>query len=284
MIEFKNNDADCFVPDGCALPEALDRTTHLCIGAHQDDQEFMAYHGIVECFGRKDRWFTGVIVTNGGGSARTGLYADYTDEDMMSIRRQEQRKAAVIGEYGCQFQLGYPSSIVKDPSEDSVVADLVEILKKTQPEVVYLHNPADKHDTHVAVTLRAIAALRQLPGALRPRLVLGCEIWRSLDWLCDEDKQVMPVDSHPNLAAALSGIFDSQIVGGKRYDSAVMGRRMANATFFESHAADTCEALSWGMDLTALVKDPELDIMEYTLTFIDRFRDDVKARTRKFMK
>ncbi len=281
MIEFKNSDADCFVPDGCAHPKALARTTHLCIGTHQDDQEFMAYHGIAECFGRKDRWFAGVVVTNGAGSSRTGLYADYSNEDMMATRRQEQRKAAVIGEYGCQFQLGYPSSIVKDPSEDCVVADLVKILKITQPEVVYLHNPADKHDTHVAVMMRSIQALRQLPEALRPRLVLGCEIWRSLDWLCDEDKQVLPVDSHPNLAAALSGVFDSQIVGGKRYDAAVMGRRMANATFYESHAADTCEALSWAMDLTPLVTGEAEDVVAYTMTFVDRLRDDIVARLEK---
>ena len=281
MLELKRADADVFVPDSVALPEALSRTTHLCIGAHQDDQEFMAYHGIEECFGRKDRWFSGVVVTNGGGSARTGMYADYTDEDMMAIRRQEQRKAACIGEYACQFQLAYPSSIVKDPTDEDVVDDLRKILDVAQPEIVYLHNPADKHDTHVAVTLRAIAALRLLPEAKRPRKVYGCEIWRSLDWLCDSDKQVLPVDGHPNMAAALSGIFDSQIVGGKRYDAAVMGRRMANATFFESHAADTCDALSWGMDLTPLVTGAEDDVVAYTMKFIDRFRDDVVARIEK---
>jgi len=284
MLEQNSYDADVFVPDGVALPDALSRTTHLCIGAHQDDQEFMAYPGIEECFGRSDRWFSGVIVTNGGGSARTGLYADYTDEDMMAIRRQEQRKAAVVGEYACQIQLRYPSSLVKDPAEDCVVADLVEILKAMRPEVVYLHNPADKHDTHVAVALRAISAMRELPEADRPRLVVGCEIWRSLDWLCDSDKQVMPADGHPNLAAALSAVFDSQILGGKRYDSAVMGRRMANATFFESHQADTYEAISWGMDLTDLIKKPDLDICDYTLTYIDRFKQDVEARTRKYMR
>jgi LmbE family N-acetylglucosaminyl deacetylase len=281
MLELNRADADVFVPDSVALPEALSRTTHLCIGAHQDDQEFMAYHGIAECFGRKDRWFTGVVVTNGGGSARTGMYADYSDEDMMAIRRQEQRKAACIGEYSCQFQLGYPSSIVKDAAAEGVVEDLRKILEVAQPEIVYLHNPADKHDTHVAATLRAIAALRLLPEAKRPKKVYGCEIWRSLDWLCDSDKQVLPVDSHPNMAAALSGIFDSQIVGGKRYDAAVMGRRMANATFFESHAADTCDALSWGMDLTPLVTGDADDVVAYTMTFIDRFRDDVVARIEK---
>jgi len=281
MIKLNRADADVFVPDGVTMPKALSRTTHLCIGAHQDDQEFMAYHGIAECFGRQDRWFTGVVVTNGGGSARTGMYADYTDADMMAIRRQEQRKAACVGEYACQFQLAYPSSVVKDPAASAVVDDLRAILEQARADVVYLHNPADKHDTHVAVTLRSIAALRTLPESARPSKVYGCELWRSLDWLCDEDKQVLAVDAHPNLAAALSGVFDSQIAGGKRYDSAVMGRRMANATFFESHAADTSGALSWAMDLTPLVTGADDDVLAYALTFVDRLRDDVAARIHK---
>jgi len=38
-----------------------------------------------------------------------------------------------------------------------------------------------------------------------------------------------------NLQFALLGVFESQIAGGKRYDLALMGRRRANATYFESH-------------------------------------------------
>jgi LmbE family N-acetylglucosaminyl deacetylase len=53
--------------------EALARITHLGIGAHQDDLEFMAFHGILACFRmRDDRWFGGVTCTNGAGSSRTG--------------------------------------------------------------------------------------------------------------------------------------------------------------------------------------------------------------------
>jgi LmbE family N-acetylglucosaminyl deacetylase len=203
---------------------------------------------------------------------------------MKEIRRHEQRKAAVIGEYAVQLQLNHPSSVVKDAAADEVIGDLREILLAMRPEVVYTHNPADKHDTHVAVALRTIAAIRSLPEDARPTLVLGCEIWRSLDWLCDEDKQVLPVDSHPNLAAALSGIFDSQIVGGKRYDAAVMGRRMANATFFESHQVDTYDALAWGMDLTELARNPDLDIAEYTFEYIERFKSEVSGRIGKLTK
>ena len=48
----------------------------------------------------------------------------------------------------------------------------------------------------------------------------------------------MDVSGRDNLAAAMNGVFDSQIAGGKRYDLATIGRRAANATFFESHATD----------------------------------------------
>jgi hypothetical protein len=47
--------ADIFVPDGMEPAAALARTTHLCVSAHQDDIEIMAYHGVSECFGRSDR-------------------------------------------------------------------------------------------------------------------------------------------------------------------------------------------------------------------------------------
>ncbi len=282
-MKLSQPEANIFVPDDAPMPEALQRTTHLCVGAHQDDQEFMAYHGIVECFSRPDKWFTGVIVTNGGGSARSGPYADFTDEQMMHCRWQEQRKAAYVGEYACQIQLFHPSSYIKDPHNADVIEDLRQIFETAQPEVVYCHNPADKHDTHVASMLRAVTAMRALPAEQRPKRVIGCEIWRSLDWLSDDDKQVLDVDRHRNLTAALSGIFDSQITGGKRYDAANMGRQAANATFFESHATDTSGALSWGIDLTPLVQDDAPDVVEYTLEFIDRFRADVTARVGKFV-
>jgi len=280
-VKLSREDADIFVPDGVDMPGALARTTHLCVGAHQDDQEFMAYHGIQECFGRQDKWFGGVILTNGGGSARSGIYSDFSDEQMQAVRRGEQRKAAAVGEYACQIQLGHASADIKDPAHGEVVDDLRAIFELAAADVVYLHNPADKHDTHVAAVLRCIAALRALPEERRPGSVYGCEIWRSLDWLPDEDKQVLPVDERKNIAAALSGIFDSQISGGKRYDTAIMGRRAANATFFESHATDKTDALSWAMDLKPLIDDPSLSVADYTIVFIDRFKKDVVGRIEK---
>jgi LmbE family N-acetylglucosaminyl deacetylase len=280
-MKLTNSSADIYVPDAKPLNEALARTTHLGICAHQDDLEFMAVHGILACFGQRDKWFTGVVATDGAGSSRAGIYAAYTDTEIAAVRPGEQRKAALVGEYSAMFQLGYTSSQVKDAKNPAVVADLLAILQAARPEVVYLHNPADKHDTHIGTALRAIAALRQLPKADRPQKVYGCEVWRSLDWLCDTDKQIHDVSQFPNLQAALNGVFDSQITGGKRYDLAVIGRRMANATFFDSHSSDKASHLQWAMDLTPLVEDETLDVVEYTLAFVDRLAEDIKKRLGK---
>jgi LmbE family N-acetylglucosaminyl deacetylase len=274
--------AEIFVPDGSPVDAAVARATHVGISAHQDDLEIMAYHGILETFGRQDSYFLGVVVTNGAGSPRSGLYADYTDQMMQQIRRVEQKKAAYVGEYAAQALLDYPSSAVKDPSNPSVLADLKALLGAAQPRVVYTHNLADKHDTHVAVALRVIRALRELPAEQRPERVYGCEVWRGLDWLNDEDKTVLDVAAHENLAASLLGVFDSQIAGGKRYDLASMGRRRATATYFASHGTDESEGLTFAMDLTPLVADPSLDPGEYVAGYVDRFAREVAGRIKQF--
>ncbi|MGA2037863.1 MAG: PIG-L family deacetylase [Bryobacteraceae bacterium] len=281
-MKLSRPNVDIYVPDGMEQQGALERTTHLSIAAHQDDIELMAYHGVAECFGRADRWFTGVVVTNGAGSPRAGIYAPYTDLEMQQIRLREQRKAAYVGEYACQIQLGYSSGDVKNPPAEAVIEDLVRILEAAHPDVVYLHNLADKHDTHVSVSLRALAALRRLSPALRPGKVYGCEVWRDLDWLSDVDKQCLPVSERSNIAAALVGVFDSQVSGGKRYDLAAAGRRLANATYYASHATDTETGLTFAMDLTPLLRDTALAPAEYVCSHIDKFRADVADRLARF--
>ena len=282
-MKLSHPSADIFVPDASLAPEAaLGRTTHLCVAAHQDDIEIMAYHGIAECFGRSDRWFSGVVVTNGAGSPRAGVYGNYTDAQMQEVRRQEQRKAAMVGEYSIQLQLAHPSSAVKEKGNAAVQADLKTIFETAGAEVVYLHQPADKHDTHIAVLGQCIAALRQISPARRPKRVLGCEVWRDLDWMVDTDKQVLDAGRFPNLAMALVAVFDSQISGGKRYDLATAGRRVAHATYHTSHATDQLQGITWAMDLTPLVERPELSIADFTQQYLERFRQDVAARLAKF--
>jgi hypothetical protein len=144
--------------------------------------------------------------------------------------------------------------------------------------VVYTHNLADKHDTHVAVALRTVEAIRRLPAGARPQRLYGCEVWRDLDWLVDADKVAFDVSAHENLQAALLGVFDSQICGGKRYDLATLGRRRANATYYASHAVDATTGMSFAMDLTPLIRQPDLGVETYIQGFIVRLRQDVAER------
>jgi LmbE family N-acetylglucosaminyl deacetylase len=277
-MKLTNSTAEIFVPDGKPVAQALARTTHMGIGAHQDDLEIMAFDGILRCFHVEERWFTGVTVTNGGGSPRDDLYADYTDEMMQVVRRQEQKKAAVVGEYAAQALLDYPSSAVKDPKNPGPVTDLKALIAAAKPEVIYTHNLADKHDTHVGVTLRVIRALRELDGASRPKALYGCEVWRDLDWMLDEDKVPFDVGAHENLAASLLGIYDSQVSGGKRYDLASIGRRRANATYYASHGTDVSTSLIYAMDLTPLLADPSISPKAWVQEHIDRFAGEVGKR------
>ncbi len=97
-------------------------------------------------------------------------------------------------------------------------------------------------------------------------------------WLADAEKIVMDVSGHDKFAAKLNGVFTSQIAGGKRYDLATLGRRSANATFFDSHTTDAATQVIFGMDLTPLIVNPTKDIVDYMACFIEEFCDDVKSK------
>jgi len=270
--------SEVFVPDGLTVEAAMARTTHLGIGAHQDDLEIMAIHGILSCFRQKDQWFAGVVVTDGGGSPRDGVYGEFSDEQMRAVRRKEQKEAALLGEYGAQVFLDYPSAAVKDGSNVAIVEDLVQVLRAARAQHVYTHNLADKHDTHVGVALKVIEALRRLPEADRPERVYGCEVWRDLDWLNDTEKLAFDVSPHENLQTALLEVFDSQIAGGKRYDLATMGRRRANATYYASHSVDLTTGMVFAMDLTPMIKDPGVGAWDLVRGHIERFSDEIAHR------
>jgi LmbE family N-acetylglucosaminyl deacetylase len=282
-MKLVNEGAEIWTPDGTPPEAALARTTHLAIVAHQDDAEIVAYRGILECFGSDDRWFTAVVVTDGAGSSRVGPYADTTDEEMIQIRKREQRMAGMVGEYSAVVQLAYTSAQARQARGTPLIGELADLLRAARPEVVFTHNLADRHDTHVAVALRAIDACRALDEDERPGRVLGGEVWRDLDWLSDADKVALDVQERESLAMALLGVFDSQITGGKRYDLATLGRRRAHATYHQSHESDASTALSFAMDLTPLAKDRSLDVRAYAQGFVDRFGTEVSDRVSRLV-
>jgi len=272
------NQANCevYIPDGSQPALALSRTSHLCVAAHQDDIEIIAADGILKCYENENLHFTGCVVTDGHGSPRAGIFAGVSDDEMAQIRIEEQKEAARIGKYSAMVQLGYPSAEVKKAGNQMLKDDLKKLIRQTQPQVLYSHNLADKHNTHIAVLLRLIEALRELEPSELPERLIGCEVWRNLDWLPDDKKVIMDLSAHKALQAQLVEVFVSQVQGGKNYTEAVLGRRAANATFFASHATDNASGLTFGMDLTPLLHDKNLIPQDYVLSLITDFEKSVK--------
>jgi len=268
--------AEAFVPDGRPLGEALARISDLAIVAHPDDLELLAVAGIGACVESDDRWFGGVVVTDGaGGAIQPGPKGSPTD--LVDRRAEEQRVAARLGGYSVVVMLGHTSAHVRSPlGQDELVEQLVEILETARPVNLYTHNLADKHHTHVAVGSAALKAVRHLPMPARPTRMVGVEGWRDLDWLLDADKVRMDVTEYADLAQQLAAVFTSQLEG-KRYDLAARGRRHANATFFEPRAGDVAEQVIVAMDLTPLARNDDIDPLRFVTSAIERFRDDAEG-------
>jgi len=282
-MKFLHSSATMMIPDQRDDVGALARTTHLGIGAHPDDLEFMALHGILACHQRDDQWFGGVTCTDGRGSAQSPG-SSLSVEELTARRHAEQEEAARIGAYSFIAQLGYSSAEAKDLSDHRLTDDLVHMLSQCRPRIVYTHNPADKHDTHIAVMARTVEAIRRLPHDQRPGQLLGCEVWRDLDWLNDEDKVLLDVSSQPELADRLAAVFASQMEGGKRYDLAVRGRERANATFLTSHHADGSPAVWLAMDLTPLIVEDRISIIQFVNGHLARFKNDVMNKLSRWEK
>jgi LmbE family N-acetylglucosaminyl deacetylase len=255
MLELSRPAAEVFIPDGTSWEAACARVTHLVVAAHSDDVEIMAWHALLHA-----ERLAAVIVTDGRDS---------------TTRLLEQKRAASMGRYAAMIWLDHASADVKQPAYAAVASDLRAILSAIRARWVYTHNLADRHDTHVAVALHTVQALRANPSSVER--VLGCEVWRALDWLQPQDKVTLDVSRLEGHVTPLIGAFDSQLAG-KRYDVAAVGRKRANATFLDPHADDQATALEYAMDLTPLVRDPTLGIARWTLQFVERFAKDVEAR------
>jgi LmbE family N-acetylglucosaminyl deacetylase len=213
-------------------------------------------------------------MTDGANSPRNGVYENFSNEQMKQVRIEEQLNASIVGDYATQICLGYPSSSLYKQDRTEIINNIIEIILATQPENIYVHNLADKHKTHVASAIIVLEAIKKLPKNKQPKKVYGMEVWRGLDWLSDKDKVCFDTSKHPNLANAILGVFDSQISGGKRYDNAAIGRRLANATFFESHSVDSSSSLSYGIDLTPIITE-NIDYLDFINNHIDSFKKDV---------
>ena len=237
----------------------------------------MAWHGMLEGLAGQGKFFAGVTATDGGGSSRIGAYASVTDEEMRLIRLQEQKKAAYLGNYAALASLGYTSVQVREQNRKDVKNDFKAIIKASRPQVIFTHNLADRHKTHLAVVLLVIEALRELGEEYYPQEFYGGEVWRSLDWLPLAERRAFDVGQRPNLNSALMELYDSQISGGKNYHLATRGRREANATYADAYAPDEANMLELFMDLHPLLEQPQLSPAAYLSSLVDKFKAETLA-------
>lgn len=249
--------------------------TDLVVSAHQDDIEIMCPQAIIKGYQSAKNGMVAVVCTDGAGSPRAGEFATMTDEEMKLVRRVEQIRATEVGDYSELIMLNYTSSEMKDRSNPSPANDIAEIIKEYRPEVMHIHNLADKHPTHVGTAVNCIKAIRSLPREIRPKKLYGCEVWRSLDWLDDGEKVVFDLTGYEQLMRDVLDVYVSQIAGGKAYCTASLGRRFANATYSASHGVDVCELASYAMDLTILIEDDSIDPREFIAEKIRKFESDL---------
>ena len=274
-MKFSQTHADFFVPGGGSLESALASTTHLGIGAHADDLEIMAYPGICICRGQKNLRFAGVVATDGAGAP-----SKLSGQDLIQTRMNEQKQAAGLGGYAAVIQLAHPSSEIRGTGRKALTADLLQILKAAKPKVLYLHNPADRHETHIAVLLACLEALRQLPAGERPAEIYGCEVWGDLDWVPAGKVIRLPCPAPADFGPSLLRIFRSQ-VDGKRYDLAAAGRRRAQATFADAYNPDQAEEVVLALDLKPLVENPKLSLEDFVSALTGEFQKQTLDRIRR---
>ena len=272
-----------WVPDGAPLDVALARTTDLGIVAHQDDLEFMALAPIGACLDDPDRWFTGVACTDGVGSVRTGRYADVTDDEMAAVRRDEQRAAAEIGGYSAIVQLGHPEPVdpqrggrrrLRPPGGRAGRDPGGARARSTSTPTTW---PTSTR-THLAAGLATVEALRT--AAARPASVAGGRHRGLAQPRLAGRRREGPARREPPTATSadrLAAVFVSQLEGGKRYDLAERGRRLANATLLEPRAVEEADEVTYAMDLTPLVRNDDLDPAAYVAAAIRRFQVDAEA-------
>ena len=248
---------------------------YLCICAHQDDNEIMAMDGVLKGIRSRNYSFALVVTAEGGGSARTGEFKDYTDEMMKAVRIKEQQEASEIGRYHSLYLLNYPSKDIKDKNNKDIVEEYKAIIKELRPEVIYTHSVLDKHHTHLGVAVKVIEAIRELDKEYQPKVFYGCEVWRGLDWISDERKIGFDLSKNVKFQKKILDVFKSQIAGGKEYTKASLGRRYANATYFQSHSVDTYKLVNYGIDMMPLIKDKDLSIQAFALSFVDDLRNEI---------
>jgi hypothetical protein len=202
------------MPTSSCLPAAsplhVARAGHAPLrrSAHQDDIEIMAHAGICDCLeanrARKPlaAWWS---PTAPAPRALVQVLELHRRADAVGIRRDgatpRRRSSAATRSSSSS---AHPSADVKSGGPRRGVArrpHTAIFAGACSPECRLSAQPGGQARHPRRRARRCLEALRALPPGARPRRVLGCEVWRDLDWLVDADKVALDSGRHPELAA-----------------------------------------------------------------------------------
>ena len=121
----------------------------LAIAAHPDDVELFCA-GTLAHYARQGARLTVAVLTNGELGSRT-----LPPAETAALRKREALRAA--GVLGAELLwLGQPDGFLYDTPQTRT--QVVDVLRRTRPDVVFAHHPDDYHPDHRAVARLASAA------------------------------------------------------------------------------------------------------------------------------
>jgi LmbE family N-acetylglucosaminyl deacetylase len=121
----------------------------LALGAHPDDVELFCA-GTLAHYARQGARLTVAVLTNGELGSRT-----LPPAETAALRKREALRAA--GVLGAELLwLGQPDGFLYDTPQTRT--QVVDVLRRTRPDVVFAHHPDDYHPDHRAVARLASAA------------------------------------------------------------------------------------------------------------------------------
>jgi hypothetical protein len=100
--------------------------------------------------------------------------------------------------------------------------------------------------------------------------------------MLDEDKVVFDVSERDNIATSLVGLFDFTNKQCGTVRSCNNGKTSCKRYFYASHGVDVSIYVIYVFEPIPVITD-SLDIVDYTLQFIERFKNDVVQRLKKMM-
>ena len=77
-------------------------------------------------------------------------------------------------------------------------------------------------------------------------------------------------------------MYQSQIASGKKYDVAIRGRNIANATFDSEREIDILQQGSYALDLNPLVLVKELSVGAYLNRLSDNLKSEINTNLQAF--